>query len=550
MWATTIDLKDAYLHIPIHEECQRYLAFRYDHTDYQFTALPFGLSTAPRVFTRVSRAVVAALRRKGILVFAYIDDWLIASRSQDASVRDTQTTLSLLERLGWIVNRKKSSLVPAQTKTYLGAVLDLAAGKAYPTEERLDRLTRLALTFLKCDVAPAKTWLVLLGIMASLVDILDLCRLHMRPLQVHLLQYYKPGKDLLTKPIPVPEELKPFIEWWTRETNTRSGRPFNDPRPQAVVTTDASLYGWGATWKNLVVQGVWSDEEARAHINVLEAEAVLRALQHWGQHLRGHEVTILSDNSTTVAYINRQGGTRSRPLFQRIWALLKLCEQLQVTLKASHLAGKENTMADALSRGTFQNTEWCLLQSWADHLFQIYDRPQIDLFATAENAKLPTFCCRRFHPRAWKINAFSFPWEGLFFYAFPPWGLIRRVLRKLAEAEAEMILVAPCWPNHPWFPLLLSLLVDLPLLFPTTNQNLITQKGGTIWHRDLNSLHLAAWRVSGDRCRHRAFHQRLLLLQSEQGEGPHLEFTMHDWRSSSFGQPLTLLIPWKRLSSR
>jgi len=81
-WAATIDLEDAYLHIPIHPDHRRFLAFRYKQVSYRFRALPFGLSTAPRVFTRVTRSILAFLRMKGITVFAYIDDWLIVADSE------------------------------------------------------------------------------------------------------------------------------------------------------------------------------------------------------------------------------------------------------------------------------------------------------------------------------------------------------------------------------------------------------------------------------------------------------------------------------------
>ncbi|PIK57640.1 reverse transcriptase [Apostichopus japonicus] len=56
--------KDAYLHIPMHREHRRYVAFHYDGRDYLFRSLPFGLSTAPRVFTRVAGATVSFLRRR------------------------------------------------------------------------------------------------------------------------------------------------------------------------------------------------------------------------------------------------------------------------------------------------------------------------------------------------------------------------------------------------------------------------------------------------------------------------------------------------------
>ena len=119
MWATSVDLQDAYLHVPVREDDRRYLAFRYRNVDYQFQTLPFGLSTAPRVFTRVTRTVLAFLRRSGMSVFAYLDDWLIVSNSKESSVRDTRRTVFLLESLGWIVNMQKSSLSPSQTIVYL-----------------------------------------------------------------------------------------------------------------------------------------------------------------------------------------------------------------------------------------------------------------------------------------------------------------------------------------------------------------------------------------------------------------------------------------------
>lgn len=61
MWATSIDLKDTYMHIPIHPDSMR-IAFCYREVDYHFVALLFGLSTGPRVFTWVTCAVLVYLR--------------------------------------------------------------------------------------------------------------------------------------------------------------------------------------------------------------------------------------------------------------------------------------------------------------------------------------------------------------------------------------------------------------------------------------------------------------------------------------------------------
>ncbi|KAJ8034651.1 hypothetical protein HOLleu_21578 [Holothuria leucospilota] len=131
--------------------------------------------------------------------------------------------------------------------------------------------------------------------------------------------------------------------------------------------------------------------------------------------------------------------------------LLHLCRRFNILIRASHLAGQQNVMADTLSRGTLLETKWSLSQVWAHHVFEIFDRPMVDLFATPFNTKLPTFCTRAFHPQAWATDALAISWDNLYAYAFPPWCLIHRVHLKLRESNAILLLVAPCWPNQPWF---------------------------------------------------------------------------------------------------
>src|SRR4029434_8939827 len=87
-WFVKIDLKDAYFHIPIHHRHRRYLRFAFGGIAYQFNALPFGLSLAPRVFTKCVKAAIAPLRLRGLRVYNYLDDWLIAAHSKAAAVQD------------------------------------------------------------------------------------------------------------------------------------------------------------------------------------------------------------------------------------------------------------------------------------------------------------------------------------------------------------------------------------------------------------------------------------------------------------------------------
>ena len=76
-WAASIDLSDAYYHIPIHPKFRRFLTFCHRGTLWQFRALSFGLSAAPWIFTRVMEEVKKMAAVHGITMHTYIDDWLI-----------------------------------------------------------------------------------------------------------------------------------------------------------------------------------------------------------------------------------------------------------------------------------------------------------------------------------------------------------------------------------------------------------------------------------------------------------------------------------------
>ena len=72
-----IDLQDAYFHVPIHPSSRKYLRFAFEDKVYQFRVLPFGLNTAPQVFTRLGHTVTGYLHCLGISVIPYLDNWLI-----------------------------------------------------------------------------------------------------------------------------------------------------------------------------------------------------------------------------------------------------------------------------------------------------------------------------------------------------------------------------------------------------------------------------------------------------------------------------------------
>ena len=120
-WLASIDLKDAYFHVPIHPASRKFLRFCINSQCYQYWVLPFGLSTSPRIFTKFLAPVMGHLRLQGIQIFPYLDDLLLSAESKHLLKEQISTTLNTLKQTGFIINLKKSSLVPTQDLVFLGA---------------------------------------------------------------------------------------------------------------------------------------------------------------------------------------------------------------------------------------------------------------------------------------------------------------------------------------------------------------------------------------------------------------------------------------------
>ena len=91
-------------------------------------------------------------------------------------------------------------------------------------------------------------------------------------------------------------------------------------------------------------------------------------------------------------------------------------------------------------------------------------------------------------------------WDNLHAYAFPPFGFIHRVLAKvLLSRNVEMMLIAPFCPLKPWFPDLLELLVEVPILLPL-RKDLLKQPHFHHYHRNLPVIWLTSFRIASDQC--------------------------------------------------
>ena len=292
----------------------------------------------------------------------------------------------------------------------------------------------------------ARDFLVLLGTLNAAADLLVLGRLRMRPIQFHLL-----AKALSSGP------SRSYIG---RDT----GCLHSMVEPQVVNGRSAHLSPPGSTCLNdrrqpfrmgavLLPQKAeasvhWNCSEADLHINILELKAVFLALKAFLPAVRYKPVMLRTDNTTVAAYIKKQGGTRSPHMTVIIWDLLWWCRDNGITLTVSHISGARNVRADALSRSRqVATTEWSLHPWVFKQINLLYGDLNIDLFATDLNHKLPVYVSPCPDPKAWAVDALSVSWTGMAAYAFPPFPLLPKVLLKIREDKANVILVAPWWPQ-------------------------------------------------------------------------------------------------------
>ena len=218
----------------------------------------------------------------------------------------------------------------------------------------------------------------------------------------------------LEKVIPIPSSLHVHLRWWLDPAKVLSSQPLHPLQHALQLFTDASNEGWGAHFGDYMAKGVWLESEGALHINLLELKAVLLALK-WFERLCCNQIVLVcTDNTTVVSYINKEGGMKSGSLCALLWRLMLWCNQRQIVLRARHIPGHLNVIADKLSRlNQVIQTEWSLLPEVFAQICRRWHRPSVDLFATRFNHKLPRFVSPVPDRSAWEVDALSLPWEDL-----------------------------------------------------------------------------------------------------------------------------------------
>lgn len=495
------DIKDAYYSVGVTLSDQKYLVFKWRGNYYQYTCFPNGLASAPRDFTKLLKPALSTLRKQGHQSVAYIDDFYLQGNSKVECMKNVEATVNLLTSLGFVIHPEKSVLVPRQQINFLGFILDSRSMTVSLPAEKETRIIDLCNQLIALKRPIIRFTAQVIGTLISVFPAVPMGPMHYRQLELDKSYALKQNYGNFDAKMKLSDASLSELRWWTLYIR-KSESSINKPKPHKTITSDASNAGFGfwSGHKDNGGQGQWKDDEKELDINCKELLAVFYGLKALCRDDRNIHIRIMSDNKMTVAYIRDMGGIHSRfgdKIAKDIW---NWCVERNIWISSAHIPGIINTEADIRSRKFDSETEWMLNPAMfkrIKHMFPINDS-SIDLFATRINTQLPVFMSWKPDPDACTIDSFTADWGKLaYFYAFPPFSIIGRVLQKVIQDQAIGLIVVPRWETQPWFPTLMKMIIGKPLIFPPTDDLLILPNQAGKVHSLHKKLSLMACSISG-----------------------------------------------------
>ena len=235
---------------------------------------------------------------------------------------------------------------------YLGFLIDSVKMQFSLPPLKIQDLITQCTDLLNVGQATARTLATVIGKMTAAVRAILPAPLQYRHLQRLKAKALFQGCQSYETMITLSPECRTELQWWAETVDKWNGRSILKPSPDIAltITTDSSMTGWGAESSGVTTQGLWTTQERQMHINVLEMKAVNFAVQAYTKEMRQIHVHLRVDNTTTIAYINKMGGTRSIGMLKVAKELWQYCMSKEIMLTAEHLKGANNQIADRESR--------------------------------------------------------------------------------------------------------------------------------------------------------------------------------------------------------
>lgn len=322
----------------------------WDGKTYADKTLPFGLRSAPLLFSAVADALGWIMTKNGVtILFSYIDDFFtLGSPWTDECLFNLTSMLRSCDNTGLPVEVDKCQ-GPVTCIPFLGMELDSIALEIRLPKDKLENLKALLLTWRGRKACRKREMLSLIGSLSHASKAVRSGRVFLR----RLIDLSTTAKKL-DHFIRLSREARSDIEWWHIFASSWNGismmKSVRWAPPEAVVTSDASgRWGCGAFSGGAWFQLKWVEQLQDHSITIKELIPIVIASAIWGHQWKGITVQVLCDNMAVVAILN-QNTSRDQEVMHLLRCLAFITAKFQFIIAASHIPGVKNTSADALSR--------------------------------------------------------------------------------------------------------------------------------------------------------------------------------------------------------
>ena len=454
------DIKQGYHHIEINSEHTTFLGFSWviDGVERYFVylVLAFGISSAPRIFTKVMRCLIKYWRSRAIKIACYIDDGAGFEEDKGLASWKSDFVRESLLRSGFVANIPKSVWDPVQSLVWLGFQIDLVDFSLRVTDRRAGEL--LALIdgiLLGMPYTTARRLSSLAGTIISTNLVLgDITRLKTR----HLYRVIESAQTWDGRLRVNNFSLIQEIIFWKFNFGRYNKRFLSDYEvPFLLVASDASDTGIAAhvvpsegrkvAYRNLSVEEEATGSTERELLAVVNGITGLRDL------LKGRHVIWQTDNYAASIIVG--AGSAKPHLHELAEKLYNLCEEYRVVLRARWIPREWNEEADALSKA-YDYDDWVVSSEAFGRISDRWGPFTIDRFASAKNSKLRRFNSKFYCEETEHVDALSISWAGENNYVVPPVTLVSRVLMHMRSSACNGLIFVPRWPSAAFWPFLVD----------------------------------------------------------------------------------------------